>query len=631
MLSGYVNTESNYFMDSQLNALAQLTYEPKSASASSSLHSHCLVDILRVYYEFGPVVCGLVNLVDFTPRFYPSTCASSESNERATSSPEPTNKDNLSDSTGVNHQASSIMLSKIPAFESVTRLVRRSLAWFELECKRVQTETSSEPKPVKLKLCNLQLRHKVFQRRQLIQANASLDSIRSATRRMVHQRLEQAENVIVDSTCQLSDCYQLKYVRLAYVVPVSNGFVRPIRPLRSLSDSAAASSQSSSSSESGSEQEVDEEADEEPTVDRSASQLLSQLEQEEQRAKQAALELVSRTNERHKREQDQQQQDELMESPIGQLTYRMFAPCQLVNSSSCFSINPVNSSSPLARRGSLDLNNAEPTADSAHPSASLLGPGHAHSAGQQIITSFGAFLPAISHDMIAGQESANQQAAAGTKFTSNQFEEVEAIRRRMEVYVTTNCMKVIAGETLLVNLTDALSCLSTAIEQSVVKCSYSQRKPSTWISVQVLYAAVPDLQLPSKLLAHQRLSSINEEAKQVEPVFEEEFRSSAELEKDAQEELAEEATGEQSPMSIYNSAYERTVPLPSQPDTSKGSRETIKSFGFQSDCLWFKEMELVEAQLEHQRLEQRQLHLSGKKRRHRRLMGNSDDSQCSIM
>lgn len=386
---------------------------------------------------------------------------------------------------------------------------------------------------------------------------------------------------------------------------------------------------------------------------------------DEEFTKQAALEIVRGTNSRHQTDEEAHQMglgdDKLNDSHIGQLTYRLFAPCQLVNSSSCFSINPVNSSSPLARRGSMDLNGSRISSENAHPSTSLLGSSsNQYSEAQQIVTSFGAFFPALSHEMVAGssESTSKAQSASGSRFTTNEFEPVEAIRRRMEVYVTTNSMKVIAGETLIVNLSDIFSCLSTAIEQTVVGVSFSmQAKPTTWVNVYVLYAAVEEPQLPGQLLAQQRLQELalieegqEEEARpsseQLEKIFDDDFEGNARASNTEQQQQQPQqqqvATTsaikiEQNPvdstLTLYNSAYDRTVALPTQPENHLDNLDPIDFLGSDTDCLWMNEADLLEAQLkqyqhvDHRRADRKKLRAArraGKGRSH-------EDSQCSIM
>lgn len=743
----------------------------QATPASPCGDSQMLIDILRVYYEFGPMVCGLVNLIDFIPRFYSSASSSSS---RVVPNEQPVDEqagEQQDAAGGEQHDQERAIVcgdKKIAATESLTRLIRRSLTWFEAERKRILAESTSEPStskpvaasvaPVNLKACNVQVHHKIMLKNDLIQVNAANALEKIDTRSMAHERPRDAciacaqcctstATTPVHEWCldliDLSQAYELKFVRLAYVVPVNSKYsaqlrsIGPARPLRtrpeaqvaassataepellidhqedeqtsssgssSTSTSSSASSSSSSTasspdtsgqrkhSESNTDNEAksdhnqEEEDDELSEDDLKIVEELLAKENAEECNKQAALAMINETNEKHKTSEQahqlSQDDDGLNDAPIGQLSYRLFAPCQLVNSSSCFAINPVNSSNPLARRGSVDLNGGGLSSENAHPSSLLLGPNHANSEqhhhsdhhhqhhSHQVI-SFGALFSSklndISHDSSnsshgrqaatgAGQSSSSNGSggsATGAKFTTNEFESVEAIRRRMEIYVTTNSMKVIAGETLIVNLSDVLSCLSTAIEQTVIKASFIHRAaPSTWVSVYVLYAAVDEP--PSQLLEHQkhreRLAQISEtdecsgqdggdnetsreDTKKADPVdemvpmFEDDFKldparkqaeeppkQQVQPDEPSKEQNKSDRSGEQeasqegsirieqnpvdSSLTLYNSAYDRTVPLPTQPDNHLGHFVEPNEFlGSQSDYTWLDGDELLEAQ-----------------------------------
>jgi len=885
-----VNTETNYFMDSRLTALDQSVYSSsnncsrqqchlehscagsnsntlgrgrRSTGCSDSLaafEQQGLMDILRVYYEFGPMVCGLVNLIDFVPRFQHAISAPSAGPEGAGGSHtqwQPHGDQQAAGQAQTNAPTSGgapASRQQIGATESLTRLIRRSLGWFEWERKRLLEESprranlASEPaaassheevaeeehaagsgeqapkfapsEPVNLKLCNLQVHRKVLLRSQLARVTGESSLALLRTRQMFHgaapvvceegaseEREHWPGERAPGCSCQsaatsgdslppdldLDEPFEVKFVRLAYVVPLQRATSRPKTtqrpagrsphtgsggraspevvaeleggapeeswtggegPLESAGTSSTSSSSSSgsrasswscswSSGRSGSAEELG---------------LAGSSGEEHERhwtARHEALQLVEATNRRQQADELSHQLAEQLrlaadsaspaasssggasaghfgptsgaqngkssggslvaapsmqrptnDGPIGQLTYRLFAPCQLVNSSSCFSINPVNSSSPLARRGSVDLNggghsHAAELAHTQSPGAGLFGGSqqqlvgsptgaqwsslmaslqHNHQQYQQQVMSLGSLFPGLSLDHqqqtgggglaspqfaapcpasslqaasvcaasgalaatgsgahqplgVAGQ-GGGSQGAANNKFISNEFEPVEAIRRRMEIYVTTNSMKVLAGETLLVNLGDALSCLSTAIEQTVVRAPFARRRPpSTWVSVYVLYAAVGEPHLPRQLLEQQRqrdrkLALISEEGAtqpleeaasagrdNLEPVFDDDFKTdfktdpkqqsgatpeppagsrrgsrvapdrnklepepklerrpsgsagdkleapASEQNKERELELEGEAAG-----SLYNCAYERTVPLPSSPD-----------------------------------------------------------------
>lgn len=901
MVNGYVNTESNYFMDSRLNIINQSIYnvtspyyEAATAATSggdmedkgddldenldldnnmrtlnlgNSPAAHSMIDILRVYYEFGPMICGLVNLIDFIPRFYSSTPTSTIPNlpsGSGTATPDssanhhtlPTPASPVAN--GVAPDLENKLMEKIAATESLTRLIRRSLAWFEEERKRVLNDTSDDgkqedkriesekdatvqhrkmnrkdhknDKTVDLKCCSLQVCHKIMLKNELIKVNQinALDSIK--TRIMAHERPRLDEPITcaycnnastndpIHTWCQhlvdLCQPYEVKFVRLAYVVPVFNKYARTIYPMPRLprisntvriggsstrstggnsdsslggggstvarpspplieglnSDSSTTTSSSSSSSSTASDSsennlpafspspdqrvdEMDGSVGEQLKSDRDQAPIdLETLKDIEEFEKQSALSMVEITNSRLRENELAHQLGcdaaELNDKPIGQLTYRLFAPCQLVNSSSCFAINPVNSSSPLARRGSVDLNGSGLSSENAHPTpSSLLNPSLTSgsnlslggatsnsdsnqlvqqsnsSAQQQVITSFGALFPALTHDLIGsagssgGETSKNSQT--NSKFTTNEFETVEAIRRRMEVYVTTNSMKVIAGETLIVNLSDVLSCLSTAIEKTIVKASFAQRMPSTWASVYILYAAVEEPLLPGHLLSSQKLrelEQINEEtliatsgdqgpidAETGEPIFDDDFHGTLNAtpkpdRKSSQPVAAEDGAnsytneslsppGEltsgsskgkpevaqflcpitnsnlentdsitieenqaDSSLTLYNSAYDRTVPLPSPPDNyGAGLSEPIEMLGNPNDCLWLDEAELIEVQQQTQKHNltihnpvwlrsastDHQVASNRLKKRKRKATGGRqkrhEDSQCSVM
>lgn len=843
MVNGYVNTETNYFMDTRLNLLNESTYNITNSTANSntannnnetttnpatpssadgqqeattsytsfeqraSLRGHNLIDILRVYYEFGPMVCGLVNLIDFVPKFYftkpnATTSAGELASGAAPSSGRETPEQGATSDSTTPANLSSRCAQKIAPTESLTRLIRRSLAWFETERKRILAETKNgahrrlieEPvqssstdddssKSVNLRVCNLQVHQKTMLKRDLIQVNSSnaLESIN--TRSMVHKRASLGLPIVcnqcsmststdpVQSWCQhlhqLSQPYHIKFVRLAYVVPVYNRYavsICSLRPLRSYnphlklhqklvkgSHEAVTSSQSApqisgviaqqfepdaSTSDSSSESEtsssgnsgpllitakrqsgssqhksalsIDEDKSKLQTTDAdlSSSMAESSVEldgrtvedlldgKEEELAKQAALDIVRGTNERHREDEQTNQLDQndngLNDSPIGQLTYRLFAPCQLVNSSSCFSINPVNSSSPLARRGSVDLNGSGISSENAQPSTLLLGGQSSSSETQQVVTSFGAFFPALSHDIVNGSSSSggesnisssvanksNQQQSGGSRFTTNEFEPVEAIKRRMEIYVTTNSMKVIAGETLIVNLSDVLSCLSTAIEQTVAKAAFKQRRSTSWVSVYILYAAVEEPQLPNQLLAQQKLRELSlidegqeendEQAKQqqqqqlteihnIDSLFDDDFKGSfdnavatnIEGKEKSQKEETQASTGgsqlnsnqiriEQNPsdssITLYNSAYDRTVALPTQPDNHLNAFEHFEGLESLGDCMWLRENDLIEASLD--QMANANVDFSRgqrKKKKKKKSRKPHEDSQCSIM
>lgn len=877
MVNGYVNTETNYFMDNRLNLLNESTYNitnkynntnnehitgninsynnsisnnnnqnddqpfasdccfanATSEQQASNMRGQTLVDILRVYYEFGPMVCGLVNLIDFIPKFYftkpnlapTAGSTAAQPNEAATSSSG--GRETPEQNSGESPDSKLRVTEKIAPTESLTRLIRRSLAWFEIERKRILAETSSgcannqqqlieddtvQPiqssssgsftsKPVNLRVCNLQVYQKTILKNQLIHVNPTnaLQSIN--TRAMVHRSVAYGPPIVcnqcsssssnnpIQNWCQhihqLGQPYHLKFVRLAYVVPVYNRYALSIGSLKprlhvnkrdqnlhyqqnrqqdskdqskidepfneldaptsssSSSDTEDASSEYSSPflittkqrkqneqhTQKQSSYDTDSKLPLNDTEDQSSSIAGSSIEldnktvdylldgKEEELTKKAALDIVNGTNIRLKQDEEANQLNQndngLNDSPIGQLTYRLFAPCQLVNSSSCFSINPVNSSSPLARRGSVDLNGSGISSENAQPSTYLLG--QQSSETQQVVTSFGAFFPALSQDVaiIPGSvgnipsvgasvesnnnsnnplyKSSHQPTSSGSRFTTNEFESVDAIKRRMEIYVTTNSMKVIAGETLIVNLSDVLSCLSTAIEQTVARASFDQRRSTSWVSVYILYAAVEEPQLPDQLLAQQKLRGLtlidecleeNEDDKQeqqqsnktqqkgnngepatasrIDSLFDDDFKgpfdnNATENETESnREESKEEATIEskseqvaattsgqirieQNPndpsLTLYNSAYDRTVALPTQPDNHLDLSEP---FECQTDCLWLNENDVIEALVE-QMAQQPDDELESRKRRKKekkkkkKSKKQHEDSQCSIM
>lgn len=697
-MDGYVNTECNYFMDNRLNMLFNRTYNLASSTTSTSNegslsraeigpNGHKLIDILRVYYEFGPAMSGLVNLLDFVPRFYAPMRAQ---NQHPVGEARP----NVAD--------------KIPSTESSTRLIRRALTWFEAERKQVLDETAQlglnrRAKAINLKVCNVQIRHKTLLKSQLLCLNSdnAIDEIQ--TRLMAHEPAERRPAIecahCLTSTAslppqdwcshliELSQPYQLKFVRLAYVVPISSKHIRTVRLLRaprcqnnrlqelaskidisrnkvseepasngtideepSMQNWSSLSAASFSGSSEGSSQQLSEQ--------QSQADLSSQADQDESSEKEEAealrqnlLSVLQRTIERHRlheeAHQTHQADDHIYQVPIGQLTYRLFAPCQLVKSSSCFSINPVNSSSPLARRGSVNINGSGLTNfERASQSSLLLSPiqnqscsmqsqlaSFNHSEVMQQMASFGAFLPAMPHETVYSDVLANNKQQAKEQVgTSNEFEPVDAIRRRMEVYVTTNSMKVIAGETLVVNLSDALSCLSTAIEQTVVRASFAgASQPSTWVSVYILYAAVDEPLLPTHLLAQQRLRDLNFspepsrspevwlDEQTIDSIFDDDFNDQGQTATSASPSLSGSqrqasrrrsrfGTMPDTPLngsrpakldqnrhqqnapstsSFYNSAYDRTVALPTQPDNDSSGLELFDLAGLQqADCLW---------------------------------------------
>lgn len=729
-MDGYVNTESNFFPDSRLSLLFERTYNLISVTSGESAlpraaSGHQLVDILRVYYEFGPAMCGLVNLLDFVPRFYsPVRPADDESSSSTNTS----NSDNEQEDQQPRLAEAPLSSDKIAATESTTRLIRRSLTWFEAERKRILDETKLSHKrgmALNLKVCNVQVRNKILLKSQLLCMNSANALDRIQTRQMAHEPAEQrtpiscsrcqtsTSNVAPQDWCshlvELSQPYQLKFVRLAYVVPVTSKhtlFAKVGRPLKSdnsigcaedepecpdripdkWTESLGAPNSSPTpilSHDDGDKSAVQQSSPSETSSSDSCEGLsaieLSELHSdkadsivdsrpEEVDADVAAVELlrqtvfsvVQRTIERHRLYEEahqlQQINDDIYSAPIGQLTYRLFAPCQLVKSSSCFSINPVNSSSPLSRRGSVNINGNGMSSDGASASTLLLGPSQTcHlqsqivSAVQNEVASFGAFFPASPHEQLYQDVLGNNKSSKlhddnqlADKLTTNEFESVQAIRRRMEVYVTTNSMKVIAGETVLVNLSDALSCLSTSIEQTVVRSAFgSNKRPSTWVSVYILYAAVDEPLLPAHLLAQQRLRDLNLsprttrspeilDKQTIDSIFDDDFKNSADLrqggaspsmngvqrtpapspsesrsfkgdrgasskakgsrhgsiQEDGKEEVnrSEQASPMPTP---YNSAYDRTVALPTQPDDNSPGLEMLDLAGLpQADCLW---------------------------------------------
>lgn len=699
IVNGYVNTECNYFLDSRLNLLFERTYNLSTVASADAatppaLAGPQLVDILRVYYEFGPAVCGLVNLLDFVPRFYsPVRPAEAEGSFSGAGNSHQEHQDPQARSSKPLQAA-----DKIAATESTTRLIRRSLTWFEAERKRVlaESKTQARAQALNLKLCNVQLRHKVLLKSQLLCMNSANALDRVQTRQMAHEPAHNRAPIVcahcrtstasvpAQDWCshlvELSQPYQLKFVRLAYVIPVTSKHMRSIRiarPLRSsrsgsrLDDLADAHRQRLGASSASLEPPADEPEPSSTNLDEQASNYscssasadsdssrassppvesgadeLSQQHEAAEALRQAVLGVVHRTIERHRLHEQAHQalqiSDHIYSAPIGQLTYRLFAPCQLVKSSSCFSINPVNSSSPLSRRGSVNINGTGLSSDSASASSLLLGANQAchqqsqlGSAAQSEMAALGAFFPALPHEQIysdvLAKDKTNRQldeAHLSSRFTSNEFEPVEAIRRRMEVYVTTNSMKVIAGETLVVNLSDALSCLSTSIEQTVVRTAFGcAGRPSSWVSVYILYAAVDEPLLPAHLLAQQRIRDLNFDQRAgtgspelldkqtIDSIFEDNFKSSFEganpstngaQRSSRSDKSSGAATGPirlvgagqhrgrrdkskeklEAP-TAYNSAYDRTVALPTQPDNNSPGLEMFDLAGLQqADCLW---------------------------------------------
>ena len=825
MLSGHVDTESNYFLDSRLNYARQKIYCPATSwscreplAGSSGAEQHSLIDILRVYFEYGPLACSLVNMIDFVPRFYSLAAAAQTQQEQvggqtvtaeqaaaaaASAQEEAAGRAEQSktggDATSCAPPPQPSPTPKIAATESLTRLIRRSLAWFEAECARVLAETAQEAAPaqlqaqpppaVNLRACNLQVFHKTLSKAQLVKAAPGRVHEVVRTREMAHEGLYDSRDAPLEcAECQisswthqpsdwcehlveLSQPHELKFVRLAYVVPVHDetsaagkatggGGANLLERYAALSSRAAvnsavllasrtpqtgaaespadSSSESSSSSSSSwtesssksraspelaaggpeaaaqAQQQPEDEEAKDSQSDSSEGDADGELQQRQKRKPeresrcehlmQFALSIVEQTNKRlrqHELELQQLSSDELNDSPIGQLTYRLFAPCQLVNSSSCFAINPVNSSSPLARRGSVDLNGAGLSSENARPSQTLLSAAEstcelsAPSAGgggtEPQTVSFGAFFPTLStHNLLDRQPAGaalnttapsrhagyNLQPAAGSRYTTNEFEPIDAIRRRMEIYVTTNSMKVIAGETLTVNLNDSLSCLSTAIEQTVVRASFAQSAPTTWVSVYVLYAAIGEL--PGELLERQRsqvrLAQIAEELdaeacaadeQQVEaPVFDDNFEVEArrQVETPAKQATGGEADREtptkatatassggaadeesgsirierhathDSTLALYNSAYERTVALPTQPDNHLTNYlEPVEMVQGSSECLWLDESELIEAQQKRLLSKKRKFAKEKRPAERGRQQRRNKDSQCSLI
>lgn len=777
------------------------------------------------------MVCGLVNLIDFVPRFYSPTesCNNTDdcttqnddddddeneaNNEHNDNDNEKNNLDNgvqqvsqngtsetidePSDDLGLDLDMSIIGNRKSFASESLTRLIRRSLAWFEDESRRVleaspaapnanieqQTNAtkvtittkdgittftnngnllsegfiddfeSSDDHHLKLRLCNLQVHHKTFLKGELYKINASNILNILQTRTMIHQskaplinkfsKLNQLRKSSLGT--ELSQPYDVKFVRLAYVLPIYDRLSHTVFPLCAQLTNSDNNYKLNINRNGHDDDDQDEEHndhdhhhhrdyhhrdhhhddhvqdrerdqdDEEQDFDDSDSEFDAALAHDMEMAfahyleeigkippkgmgfcfhknsakllqkfegknspesqdnhdnvenhangqsgccgsnsggvqgsadngissiKRWALNIMEETNARHLHDEmahqaGQAETDKLNESPIGQLTYRLFAPCQLVNSSSCFAINPINSSSPLARRGSVDLNGSGLSSDSAHPSAlfpSGASPTASSSNGQtqelmrnnshnnhqthsivnevineivandsetvdtnadcipiiptqttnpsssnssslpkelsSSLKSFGALFPsvfntaitpttttttttiadnfangsellvntarqlqapiqALAQNIIADQNN-HQQQLQRSRFTTNEFESVEAIRKRMEIYVTTNSMKVLAGETLIVNLSSNLSCLSNAIEQTVVRSSFARTRPSTWVSVYILYAAVDEPLIPSQLLAQQKLRElklINEDHEEQDQVVDSKLKN----------------------------------------------------------------------------------------------------------
>lgn len=782
-----MNTETNYFTDEELNLFYEATYSPHMSlfavdnngqEASQSENDdhrklngkYHLIDIIRVYYEFGPMLCGLVNVIDFVPKFYSSPivdcggdqtagfCASSDAGAGAGS--EDSQQDN-------NEQSLLIWFmnqTKIPNSESLTRLIRRSMGWFDQERKRILNETSSRNKDenddgtahsdaVNLKVCNLQVHHKILPKSQLIQLNVNNVFELINTRAMAHERVETALDC---SFCQrtferpnmesaklwcphlidLNQVYRVKFVRLAYIVPVYNkyaikslwpapasrmpsnkdqavaenqgdtakdpDYATSTSPSQTSEDEGSPSSSSTSSSSSSDQQEgSDEEGEEE--------------EEAEGWAKRDALLIVSETNKRHSEDESAHQLSEptasadqpIVNPLIGQLTYRLFAPCQLVNSSSCFAINPVNSSSPLARRGSVDLNSsgnsnvvAAETLDTMMASQSSLSTlttsgklsnhqhhhdpssaSHVLDTTQQMVSSFGAFFPALSHDLMRSSpgpsnldsnivmgasgslmksEQQTPSKSGGLKI-SNQFESIETIKRRMEIYVTTNSMKVLAGETIFINLSDDLSCLSTAIEQSIVRAQTS----ATWVAVFVLYAAVDEPHLPGQLLAQQKmreLTLINEESEDcpasddatttqdINQLFDNDFKGNLKLTEEASQSVSKQQEQQQAAeqdmneiggvssadITVYNSAYDRTVALPTEPENTESNRNLndfplnflVRDQKLTNGAIKFDENDLNDAFKFEKKFLRRKRESS---RRLKRRESRHRDSQCSII
>lgn len=730
MLDGHVDVESNYILDSRINLLNQYTYnvtpiagqqqQPEGAPIAFGQvpRGQVLIDILRVYYEFGPIVCGLVNLIDFIPRFYSPTQLVSESrqtDEKEVQLDEPTTGGYEGLACAATPEELSCSELKPFASESLTRLIRRSLAWFEEERKQIlevapkcdaerlvsdvdaaiqeQPEDPPNQMRLELKLCSLQIHHKTLLRGQLAKINSSniLDIIQ--TRLMVHERRSAVTRPL--NKCSesqigcLSEPYDVKFVRLAYVIPIYDKTMQitiPPFPSVATSHQSARSSQASLNLDSldGDSQgrlssrceslcsipsnfdlqfEPDSPAPDAVSLD---EEVLSAVNDKQDiydggssiidsSSRESALEIIQMTNERHMRDELAHQakltDDKLNDCPIGQLTYRLFAPCQLVNSSSCFAINPMNSSSPLARRGSVDLNTSGSlSSENAHPSnlflsgigassiTNIVGSSKDETSGP--FKSFSALFPMLSPDVITGADGPSKACSTNDKagqsrFTSNEFEPVEAIRRRMEIYVTTNSMKVVAGETLVVNLSDNLSCLSTAIEQTVVKASFVRTLPTTWVSIYILYAAVEEPHLPSQLLAQQRmreLSLIAEESEQDSTLkdgsktADSQEIQDADLSSSLPANIRIERNPIDSSLTIYNSAYDRTLALPSRPENNTSYFDPSDFIDSYQDDLF----ELNEKETEDRLIK------SNRDRRKRSKVGSlrarqADESQCSII
>lgn len=752
MIEGRVDVETNYILDTRLDSLNQHLHNVNQAQASSSKiipstsKSGCLIDILRVYFEIGPVVCGLINLIDFVPRFYsPTQIISVPKSEglgqdEAETILQPTPVDATSESVDLDcdDECDDKNCNELKPFasESLTRLIRRSLAWFEEERKlisekslQVQENTTNTDNVaiyesdidavksatsttehqedqlnsqlrLKLKLCNLQVHHKTVYRAQLVRMTPDniFDTVQS--RIMIHEK--KSPIVCPSNKCSesqiahLSEPFDLKFVRLAYVIPIFEGkSLRDILPCPSPTitikkhrdpslstcsheslkgDSEKVQSQDRVQSRSdsyssiasdldllyGNDSRVSESCpsvsqDDEMSRRNSDDLFMDGLDTVSEPLKSAALEILRATNERHKNDEMAHQakinDDKFNDTPVGQLTYRLFAPCQLVNSSSCFAINPVNSSSPLARRGSVDLNSACLSSESAHPSTLFL----AGASSTTNITSpssskddsfglksFSALFPLLSPDnMPTDNNTTNTKTyqandkSGSNKFTSNEFEPVDAIKRRMEVYVTTNSMKVISGETIIVNLSDNLSCLSTAIGQTVVKSSFARKVPTTWVSVYILYTAVDEPLLPESLLAQHRireLSLIAEESDS-ETLSKSEAKINSEDDKSKTKGVAtsnsvliadsnrSEKRVLESSLLAYNSAYDRTVALPYPP-------ENHSSFFDPSEFLdsYFEDIQqTTDAQTD---LMDSQLLKSSRNRKRR---SKHDENQCSLI
>ncbi|KAG9509511.1 hypothetical protein GZH46_01967 [Fragariocoptes setiger] len=602
--SGYVDTETNHYLDTVL------------------LESD-LIDVVRVYYEFGPIRCGLVGVVDFVPQLDPlwlqtssmmtassATNAAQQHTAAAAAAPASTSTPSASVAEATSSsQAKNVHITNsnvsfdepiggVPTFESLSSVLKRAMAWFnEQQCQRELHFSSCQVREKLIhddiglanKIDTREMFHPLFKEEIIVThtqsrpesehcdaQHAMLDTQRGSGNDNKHDHDNDNHNNDCNST--ISDKQETTYLKArrksSPFAPVARSLMAAA--VRSMSTVTAPSLLSTSHSGSSSRRRNS--FDDNPSMsprltanDHSATNeqwanvddsvkttminenpstrsmvrgrkvshigvikrqqyslkyvrlafvipIQQQQQQPQQQATTTTMTPRNETCSQHKKNENEKSGENQ------HLTYRVFAPAQLVQSTASI-ISNLASSPPRDSRAMYSISEGIMSG----------GSGSGASAGNvtgAAAATFGSILPpfvstpanyhyrsdsdssthlsltqsnlralsasAGSTSLAAFDDGQHQWSSCHHSHTiGEQFEPIDSTKRKMEIYVTTSGMKVLSGETCIVKLDSAASSLTTAIDTCLTHLrtchvanhlQQQQQHCSTWVCVYLLYS-----------------------------------------------------------------------------------------------------------------------------------------------